>query len=726
MTLTTPAGEALRDATDADSLLRAALEASLRVTDAERGLVVLADLGTGRIYAVQSLGLQGEELDRQRPVPLGGPRHPVAESLRDGEFRHVFPISLARNPLARLGRLGLRSATVVPVPLEVTVSPCLVAGRCLEKRCLVRERTASASPDGEWQRRVTGSCQRAHSLRSPAALVLDVHRLSPQMKLALHDIADHAGQMLARLPVLPIGTATPSGEADEEWQRRAFAAVDEPVLVADASGNLSFTNGPAHRLFVAGASDAEGRRRAVDFNRMLLSAWLAAYVRTPEASRPRELALVDPEDGSELLFELLSTTAYNAVARETGTVVVMKDVSDLRHAAEELQASLRRVEANEQSARREGEQLRLVLERIDQAIVVADPRGEGEGVLASEAMDVLRMNHAARRLLQAEQDAPERRREIVSRNDAIVTSFISQAEMSGGEAAAELALTDPYGEQVRSFAAHAGVARDQVGAAVAIVCVLADLTELRELERRRVERQLFESEKLAATGRLAASFAHEINNPLEAMKNALYLVGEDLPAKAAARRYVQIATTETDRISKIVRQILGFYRPSVVRAPVELNAIISEVVDLLRLQLRKARVEVRLELEPSLARIVASADQLRQILLNLTLNSTQAMPDGGEITIGTRAARHKRGAPAGAAESVILEIADNGPGIAPDVRDRLFEPFVTTKERGGTGLGLWICREIIQAHSGTIRVEAVAPRGTRFVISLPVRRKEER
>ena len=135
---------------------------------------------------------------------------------------------------------------------------------------------------------------------------------------------------------------------------------------------------------------------------------------------------------------------------------------------------------------------------------------------------------------------------------------------------------------------------------------------------------------------------------------------------------------------------------------------------------------MRLELEPSLARIVASADQLRQILLNLTLNSTQAMPDGGEITIRTRAARRKRGAPAGAAESVILEIADNGPGIAPDVRDRLFEPFVTTKERGGTGLGLWICREIIQAHSGTIRVEAVAPRGTRFVISLPVRRKEER
>src|SRR5919201_4603298 len=718
--------DALREATDASAILRTALQASLQATGAQRGLVVLADLATGRVYAAQSVGLARAELDHQRPLLLGGPRHPIADSLRDGEFRYFSPVSLARGPLSRLTRLGLRSATIVPIPLEVTVSPCLSAGRCLEKDCLVRERTASASPDEEWSRRVTASCERARTLRSPAALVLDVYELSPDAKASLHEIADRGGQMLARLPALSVGSPTPSGEAGEEWQRRAFSAVDEPVLVADALGNLLFTNGPARRLFITGTGDAEGRRRAVDFNRMLLSAWLTSYLRSAESSRPREVGLVDPEDGSELLFELITTTSYNAIARETGTIVVMKDVSDLRHAAEELEGSLRRMQANAESARREGDQLRLVLERIDQAIVVADPRAEGEGVLANEGMDVVRANHAARRMLQADGDAPARRREIVSRNDAIVTSFISQAEMSGGEASAELTLTDPESEQARSFAAHAGVARDQVGAAVAIVCVLADLTQLRELERRRVERQLFESEKLAATGRLAASFAHEINNPLEAMKNALYLVADDLPAESSARRYVDIARGETERISKIVRQILGFYRPPAARAPIDLNAIVTEVIDLLRPQLRKARVEPRLDLDPALPQIIASADQMRQVLLNLAINSVQAMPGGGALSIATRPlSRGKRStAVAGPGEHLVVEIADDGPGIPADVRARLFEPFVTTKERGGTGLGLWVCREIVQAHGGTIRLDAVAPHGSRFTLVLPLRPKE--
>src|SRR3989442_547803 len=148
MTLTAPApAEALRDATDADSLLHTALVASLHATGAQRGLVVLADLGTGRVYAVQSVGLLGDELDRQRPVLLGGPRHPVAEALRDGEFRHISPNSVARGPLARLGRLGLRAATIVPLPLEVTVSPCLVAGRWPEKGWPVPGPTPSRPPD---------------------------------------------------------------------------------------------------------------------------------------------------------------------------------------------------------------------------------------------------------------------------------------------------------------------------------------------------------------------------------------------------------------------------------------------------------------------------------------------------------------------------------------------------------------------------------------------------
>src|ERR687886_875867 len=121
------AADQLREATDADALLRIALGASLDASGAERGFVVLADLATGRVYAVQGAGLPKVELDRQRPVLLGGPRHPIAEALRDGEFRHISPNSLARGPLARLARFGMRAATIVPIPVEVTVSPCLAA-----------------------------------------------------------------------------------------------------------------------------------------------------------------------------------------------------------------------------------------------------------------------------------------------------------------------------------------------------------------------------------------------------------------------------------------------------------------------------------------------------------------------------------------------------------------------------------------------------------------------
>ncbi|HYY54025.1 MAG TPA: ATP-binding protein, partial [Candidatus Dormibacteraeota bacterium] len=209
-------------------------------------------------------------------------------------------------------------------------------------------------------------------------------------------------------------------------------------------------------------------------------------------------------------------------------------------------------------------------------------------------------------------------------------------------------------------------------------------------------------------------------------KNALYLVADDLPAESSARRYVDIARGETERISKIVRQILGFYRPPAARAPIDLNAIVTEVIDLLRPQLRKARVEPRLDLDPALPQIIASADQMRQVLLNLAINSVQAMPGGGALSIATRPlSRGKRStAVAGPGEHLVVEIADDGPGIPADVRARLFEPFVTTKERGGTGLGLWVCREIVQAHGGTIRLDAVAPHGSRFTLVLPLRPKE--
>jgi len=173
---------------------------------------------------------------------------------------------------------------------------------------------------------------------------------------------------------------------------------------------------------------------------------------------------------------------------------------------------------------------------------------------------------------------------------------------------------------------NAAEVRDSHGAVVAIVSAMQEVGRLRELERRRLQQVLFETEKLAATGRLAASIAHEINNPLEAVQNALYLLGSAVPPEAKQRRYLDIAQRETQRMSRILRQMLGFYRPKQDMAPVDVNALVEEAETLVTKRLRSAKVNVVRELDPGLPLIRASGDQIKQVLLNLLLNATEAMP----------------------------------------------------------------------------------------------------
>lgn len=721
--------ERIRKADDPGTIVRVALEASLDLVGAERGLVALVDRGNARLYSAFAIGLGDGESIALRPARLAA-KDPLFAVARDGAPAVFGPDALARPPLSRLRRLGLAAAVAVPLVSDTVVSPCLSAGRCLSSQCLVRERTASASPDEEWVRRVSAACVRGTAMRARGVLVLDASRLpGGERRRELDDIAQAAGRSLQRFPETFVARPDlPARQVEEEWIRRAFGAVADPLLVVDAQGKVRFANGHARRLFFARPSDSEGRRRAVDFNRMLVEAWVASYLKLRESERTRELSLVDPEEGSELLFELLTSTAHNTLTRETGTVVVMKDVSDIRHAVEELESTLQKVGAEREAARRERDQLTLVLEGIDQPIVVAEPSGPAtEGVLAGGVGEIVRMNRAAKRLLQASRGASERERDLVRRNDAIVTSLLSQASIAGGGSSAEVSLADPPTGDARASAATVGVARDRLGSAAAVVCVLADLSELRELERRRVEQQLFESEKLAATGRLAASFAHEINNPLEAMKNALYLLVQGHRQDDPHQQYLKIIHEETDRISGIVRMILGFYRPSILREPTDLNAIVKDVIELMRQQMRQARVVCHAALDPGLPQIVASPDQLKQVFLNLLLNATQAMPTGGEIHLTTRRARQEGAAREATgfvgSDAVVVEVRDDGAGLAPEAQVRLFEPFFSTK-KSGTGLGLWVCREIVQAHGGTIRLASRPSAGTTVTVVLPIEAKE--
>ncbi|HLF29102.1 MAG TPA: GAF domain-containing protein [Anaerolineae bacterium] len=237
---------------------------------------------------------------------------------------------------------------------------------------------------------------------------------------------------------------------------------------------------------------------------------------------------------------------------------------------------------------------------------------------------------------------------------------------------------------------------------------LAEFTH--QLERS--QEQLVQAEKLAATGRLAASIAHEINNPLQAIHNCLHLVTNRRLEPEKEAYYLNMAQEEVQRLISIVQRTLDFYRPSKGReAPTDLNQVVESVLALANKRLEHGKVKVRRHLTPDLPRPQAVADQLTQVFLNLVINAVEAMAEGGVLTVVTRRDE----------ERVYLRVSDTGPGLNPDEAKKIFEPFYTTK-RSGTGLGLAVSYGIVQRHGGEITVESTPGNGATFVVSLPVAR----
>jgi len=232
-------------------------------------------------------------------------------------------------------------------------------------------------------------------------------------------------------------------------------------------------------------------------------------------------------------------------------------------------------------------------------------------------------------------------------------------------------------------------------------------------DKDRVERRMLEIEKFAAAGRLAATIAHEVNNPMEAIKNAVYLLAPAV-SEGAAPVY-NILKSETERVARVVRQMLGLYRETEPSKPVNVNTIIEDTLLLLNRQMERAGVRVETELG-ALPDAILGADQIRQVFSNLLLNARDAMPSGGILRVRTRTVR----ALDGLRIWVRVLVADTGIGIAPEIIDDIFEPFVTTKGEKGTGLGLWIVKGIVHNHEGRISVRSRPGKGTVFQIDLPV------
>ncbi len=229
-------------------------------------------------------------------------------------------------------------------------------------------------------------------------------------------------------------------------------------------------------------------------------------------------------------------------------------------------------------------------------------------------------------------------------------------------------------------------------------------------ELRRTQRQLIQSEKLAALGQLSSSLAHEINNPLGIIKNYLLILSEGIRENEPNQKNLKMIKEEVDRIARIVRSLLDFSRPGKEEmALVDLSSILKQTVLLIDKEFLSKRIKIKQELSENLSPVMGDKDQLKQVFLNLLVNSRDFMPDGGEIVLNTRDTN----------SSVEIEFSDSGPGIPAENLSRIFEPFFTTKQEGrGTGLGLWICYGIMQRHGGTIQAKS-KKKGMSFLLTFP-------
>src|SRR5579871_5683007 len=235
-------------------------------------------------------------------------------------------------------------------------------------------------------------------------------------------------------------------------------------------------------------------------------------------------------------------------------------------------------------------------------------------------------------------------------------------------------------------------------------------------ERKDSEVALRKSERLALAGQMAASIAHEINNPLEAVTNLLYLINMQA-ANDEARHYCTLAQHELTRVSEISGQTLRFYRKSSKPVETDVAELLESLLQLFRPKFGRRKLVMRWDLAGG-EKIMAFPNELRQLFANLISNAMDATPPGGRIHIVSRASADRRDP---RRKGIRVVVADTGSGIPQAIKQRIFEPFVTTKGDAGTGLGLWVCEDIAKRHGAHLRLKSRAeqPSGTVFSIFLP-------
>ena len=524
---------------------------------------------------------------------------------------------------------------------------------------------------------------------------------------------------------------------EKEWLDRILNAVSDPVLFTDADGRILVANSAAEALLTSDEQGSEGRRRAVALNNMLFSASLA---RTGADASPRELPLVDPGEGVDLLFELISAPA-SVRGEESGIVSVLRDITDLRRASEQIEENLRLLRAAEAEGRNERDRLLLLLGSVAEPVLVTDSGG-----------DIEMMNPPAERLFTVQPGSGTEAAARVGANDAVFTIFLGNLMASpAARWRGRLHLTDPIsGAQVPMEAISAEV-RSREGTPTAIITILHDLTEAMEKEalyeqvkrhseelRERVReattelagqnellrRQALELEQASnLKSQFLASMSHELRTPLNAIIGYTHLLAEGIVGELTSGQRDRLRRLDANakHLLGLINDLLDIARIEAGKMPVNLErfdlpSLIGEVVEELEPLIQGSKLRFTVELEPGLTAVRSDRQKVKQILVNLVSNALK-FTERGSVCIAAGGLPDRR--------SFAVAVSDTGIGISEESQRLIFEAFAQADRPGGvrgTGLGLAICRRLAGMLDGEIRLESEPGRGSIFTLVLPQRR----
>lgn len=482
-------------------------------------------------------------------------------------------------------------------------------------------------------------------------------------------------------------------ETSERDERQRFettlSSIGDAVIATDAEGRVTFINRVASALLKWTEAEAEGR--SLDEVFRIVHEVTRAPVDSPVARVLREGRIVGlanhtiliARDETEVPIDDSAAPIRDSEGRMRGTVLVFRDVTERRRTEKQLAEQALLLEQAAAEARSQRQRLGLALTAGKMGVFEVDPVGK-DLWWSPETYSLFGVSPAEFK------PARDSFAELIHPSDRELFMQHWDENIAGHQAIKhEFRILQPDGKE-RCISCRGTPKNDDSGLPVHYSGIFLDITE-----RKEAEQVLRKFEKLSAAARLSTAIAHEINNPLSAVTNLIYLAKVDPAVPPSVAEHLSLAERELERVAIAARQALGFYRESSRAERFDVQELIESVLGIFSTRIAEKKVRIVRDF-PGSAPVYGVRGEIRQVVSNLLANALEAVKEGGTISLGTHTDQQ------GAIEIVV---ADDGHGIAPEHRDRIFEPFFTTKAGTGTGLGLWVAKEIITRHEGSIEVQ---------------------